>query len=126
MILIFGGAYQGKLDYAKERFGLSDDEIFFCTEQTTRIDFSKKAIANLEELSLACTKRGESARDYFAARREEWKDAVLLCADISAGVVPVDPVLRAWREENGRLLAWLCAASEETVRMFCGLPQRLK
>ena len=32
MILIFGGAYQGKLDFAKEKFNISDEEVFECTE----------------------------------------------------------------------------------------------
>ncbi len=30
MHLIFGGAYQGKLEYAKERYGLADQDIFVC------------------------------------------------------------------------------------------------
>ncbi len=41
MILIFGGAYQGKLEYAKEHWNFSDDDVFFCEENLT-IDLSKK------------------------------------------------------------------------------------
>lgn len=32
MILIFGGAYQGKLDFAKKKFGVTDRQVFTCTE----------------------------------------------------------------------------------------------
>ena len=35
MILIFGGAYQGKSDFAKKTFGLSGSDISFCHEIKT-------------------------------------------------------------------------------------------
>ena len=31
MVLIIGGAYQGKLDFAKSAFGLSESDVFTCT-----------------------------------------------------------------------------------------------
>ena len=40
MILIIGGAYQGKLDYAKEKFGLKDEDIFDCAKANDGSDFS--------------------------------------------------------------------------------------
>ncbi|SUQ41002.1 hypothetical protein CNEONATC25_01485 [Clostridium neonatale] len=30
MILIFGGSYNGKLNFCKEKYMVKDDEIFFC------------------------------------------------------------------------------------------------
>ena len=48
MILIFGGAYQGKLDFAKETFGLTDADIHVCS--TGEIDFSKRCISRLKSL----------------------------------------------------------------------------
>ena len=38
MILIIGGAYQGKLDFAKETFGITDTDVHICSE--VEIDFS--------------------------------------------------------------------------------------
>ena len=32
MILIIGGAYQGKLDYAKDTFGIVDADVYTCSE----------------------------------------------------------------------------------------------
>ena len=40
MILIIGGAYQGKLDFAKEAFGITDEDVFVCKD--SEIDFSKR------------------------------------------------------------------------------------
>ena len=126
MILIIGGAYQGKLSYAMDRFSLKKEEVFFCTQERAQIDFSQKAAARLEEFALVCVREKKEARTYLQERREQWKDHILLCADISAGVVPVESELRAWREMTGRMLAYLSRESEETIRMFCGIAQRLK
>ena len=34
MVLIFGGAYQGKLDFAMKKFNIKDTDIFTCTEDS--------------------------------------------------------------------------------------------
>ena len=54
------------------------------------------------------------------------EDAVLISRDISAGIVPIDPEQRAWREDVGRYLASLAAKADTVTRIFCGLPQKLK
>jgi hypothetical protein len=106
MHLIFGGAYQGKLDYAKERYGLSDHDVYVCEAgggegsgphcaeieecpEKARIDFNKKIVYRLEEFVLGCVRRGEEAVDFLAENRQKWQDTVFLCTDISSGVVPV-------------------------------------
>ena len=42
MVLIIGGAYQGKLDYAKDTFGITDADVHTCGSE--EIDFSKRFI----------------------------------------------------------------------------------
>jgi len=132
MHLIFGGAYQGKLDYAKERYQLKDQEIFFCSagegegSAGANIDFTKKAVDRLEEFVLGCVRCGMEAKDYLEANHEEWKDTVFICTDISSGIVPFEKELRAWREMVGRTLMYLGKEAEEVTRIFCGLPQKIK
>lgn len=41
MELILGGVYQGKLDYARNSYALTDEDIFICTEQAPLL-FEKK------------------------------------------------------------------------------------
>lgn len=127
MIFITGGVYQGKLKYARERFGLTDKDIYICTGRVENVDFSRRCIAGLEELSLALAMQELEAAVYFAANKPLWEgDKILICADVSCGIVPGEPQERAWREENSRLANYLARSSEETVRLFCGLPQVLK
>lgn len=132
MHLIFGGAYQGKLEYAGERYQLEDENIFVCSSGEEgsvlkpEIDFSKKAIYRLEEFVLSCVRCGLEARDYLEMKRDQWRDTVFICTDISSGVVPCDKEQRAWREMVGRTLMYLGKEAEEVTRVFCGLPQKVK
>ena len=126
MEFIIGGAYQGKLDHAKKKYGLSDDDIFICTEESGEIDFSARCICNIEAYTLWCIRRGTDAGTIFREHREEWADSILICRDIFCGVVPVEAELRAWRELTGRLCAFLSFEAADVYRIFCGLEQRLK
>lgn len=124
MVLIIGGAYQGKLDYAKAAFSLTPEDIFTCTG--LKIDFSKRCVNALEEFCYACVQQSIDPVDYFQTHREGWQDSVLICADLSSGVVPVDPVERRWRHSTGQLCQYLAGQANQVSRIFCGLEQRLK
>lgn len=126
MHLIIGGAYQGKLDIAKNKFGFTDDQVFVCTDKTEKIDFSKKCIYHAEQFVLNCTRNSIEAAQYFKDHKEEWRDSIIICEDIFCGVVPIDDELRAWREMTGRLSIYLSNESESVTRVFCGLEQKLK
>lgn len=128
MIVIFGGAYQGKLEYAKENFNISDNDVYVCSADSTAIDtaLSKKIIYGLENFTFACVKAGLEAREELAAYREELKDKIIICADISQGIVPLDADQRAWREMNGRCMLWLGREADRVIRVFCGLGQDIK
>ena len=126
MILIFGGAWQGKLDFARARFGLNDDDICLCTAETDAIDFDRRCLAYVDRFALNRVRLGEETLDAFARNADRLTSLIVIATDISCGVVPVDPVMRAWRETCGRMNNWLAARSEEVWRLFCGLPQRLK
>lgn len=141
MHLIIGGAYQGKLESARERYNLEAQDVFFCCagnedrspgSPETRfsvepeIDFTRQAVCRLEEFVLGCVRSGIEAKTYLEENRDQWRDTIFICTDISSGVVPCDKELRAWREMVGRTLMYLGREAEEVTRIFCGLPQRLK
>lgn len=151
MILLIGGAYQGKLDYARECWHLTEDDIFTChTSETAtaseptaatdtaaahmdfpdlhknHIDFTKRCINQIEEFTLSCVRSHVDSVEYFRSHRQEWADSILICQDIFCGVVPLGAEMRAWRNETGRLCQYLSKEAAQVSRIFCGLEQRLK
>lgn len=120
MDLIIGGVYQGKLDYAKRRFGVTDDEVFDCAKNEG-LDTEKRCIYGLECYLKTCLLTGKTPDlDDFRP------DAAVICTDIFCGLVPADDAERAWRELAGKSVTRLAARAETVTRIFCGLPQRLK
>ena len=66
MELIFGGAYQGKTQYAAQKYGLTDADIFTCEDLD--LDPDSRCIRHLERFARACTEAGLDAREEFARR----------------------------------------------------------
>ena len=126
MVLIFGGAYQGKQDYALETYGLSAKDVYQCDLESMVINFDKKVIANLERFILACIKEEVSAKECLEDNIEKLRDKIIICDDISKGVVPVDKTERAWREMTGRTMTYLGQEADEVIRVFCGIGTRVK
>ena len=128
MIAIIGGAYQGKLDYAMERFGLAEGDVYRCGGAGTAMP-EGKICYEIDQWILALIQDGQERSDIDEAVEgflESYPEAIVICNDIFCGVVPIDPVLRAWREAVGRGMVMLNKQAMEVVRVFCGIPTRLK
>ena len=125
MVLIFGGVYQGKLDYAMERFEPADNDVYRCGEDNTGDPGGKKVVYELDKWILALVKAGADIEKAVRRFIADNKNAVVICNDVSCGVVPEDPVLRAWREAVGRALTMIARESDEVIRLFCGIPTLL-
>jgi len=123
MVLIIGGAYQGKLDYALDRYGLSEGDVCRCeTGGTPR----GKIIYEIDKWIYRLAEAGADVEEAIRELINVNSDAVVICNDISCGVVPVDAVQRKWREAVSRAAVQLAGASDEVVRLFCGIPTRIK
>ena len=124
MTLIIGGAYQGKLAFARETFSLAEEDVFTCSG--TEIDFSKPCINALEEFTLACIRQGADPIAFLREHRAQWEHTVFICQDLFCGVVPIDTELRVWRHTTGLVCQYLSREADRVSRIFCGLEQRLK
>jgi adenosyl cobinamide kinase/adenosyl cobinamide phosphate guanylyltransferase len=126
MILIFGGAYQGKLEYALGRFGLTREDVHFCMEEDTANPVGKRVVCHVDRWILALVRAGMDIEHCTGQFLEDNHNAIVICNDISCGVVPTDPILRRWREEVGRFMASLAKHSNQVIRLYCGIPTILK
>ena len=83
MELIFGGAYQGKTQYAAEKYHCKDEEIFTC--EGIELDRTARCIRHLERFAKACTDKGLDAREEF--ERQNPGAVCLIADDISCGML---------------------------------------
>lgn len=125
MVLIFGGAYQGKVEFALEKFNLSEKDVFNCTDLED-IDYSAKVINNIDQRILGFVREGVEAKEVLSLNIEKLKDKVIIVNDISQGVVPMEKDLRAWREMVGRAMLYLSKEADQVYRVFCGIGQQIK
>lgn len=106
MILVLGGAFQGKKDFARDHFGdkakyITDIEERFKTDKASLIDEINDKLLKNEQL-------------------------IIIGNEIGSGIVPIDKEERSYREEYGRYLCELAKNSSEVWRVFCGIGMRIK
>ncbi len=111
MILIIGGAYQGKRDYATATLGAPETAVIGHAETLIRemMDVGQDPVAEVMRLADG-----------------PWRDAVVLLQEVGGGVVPLDAAERAWREAVGRCGAVLAAKASKVIRVFLGIGTVIK
>ncbi|MEN8076689.1 bifunctional adenosylcobinamide kinase/adenosylcobinamide-phosphate guanylyltransferase [Clostridioides difficile] len=124
MILVFGGAYNGKTNYIKEKFNINEEDIFYCKDEN--IDFSRKVICGLHKFTYNCVLKNINSLEYIKNNINLFKDKIIICDEISSGIVPLKKEDRMWREETGRCLQYLSKESSFIYRIFCGIPTIIK
>ena len=123
MILVIGGAYQGKLEYVLKKH--PDKTVLQCDAENPKPDFSADIINSLHLLVLAQIREGIDTLEFLTGKLPELKDKVIISDDISCGVVPVEKEARQWREATGRCLVLLSENADEVIRIFCGIGGRI-
>jgi len=124
MTLVIGGAYQGKLEYVMGKH--QGKTVYQCDMDNPELDLSADVINSLHLMMLAQIRAGVDSLTYINEKLPEMKDKIIICDDISCGVVPVDPETRQWRETAGRCLALLSKNADDVIRIFCGIESRIK
>lgn len=129
MYLIIGGHAQGKLAWAKEHFGLTDDQILdgaaVSLDETGFRFADKRALYNLQELLYRALEQGNSSR-IIDRLLQLPPEAIIICNEVGAGLVPMDRQERQRRDLVGRTCCRLAEQAKEVWRIYCGLPQKIK
>ena len=126
MILVFGGAYQGKKEYIESELGICGDDIYVCRGLPEDIESDAASIYGLERWVYEMVQAGEVPEEILASKIDRLTSKVISIQDVSQGLVPMDAKERAFRESNGRCMVLLAEKADEVYRIFCGIPQRLK
>ena len=137
MKLIIGGAFQGKLEYARTQYGLADGWIDGADCAPEAIDgcrgiFHFEAYVRRLLQDYAGQEQGwERTVEAFAktvADRlyEKNPELVVVTRELGCGIVPIDPTDRKYRETHGRICTELAKQANEVVRVICGVGMKLK
>ena len=124
MILVTGGCFQGKTDYACRTFGI---------ERKDAVDGMTCPLEAVESAALLYhfheyIKRLMMEEKEFSVEEVLLKNPniVLVTNELGYGVVPVDRFDRAYREKTGRVCCQVAKVSKEVHRVVCGIGTVIK
>ncbi len=140
MILIVGGAWQGKLAFALDLAKKMDptdapewknkkkEEYKIAEGSRDSFDAAVKCriIHGLHAYIRRLLKEGKNVEDFLSAVRQQNPHVIITSNELGCGIVPVDPLDREWREVSGRASVSLARTSEEVYRMVCGIASQIK
>lgn len=126
MILVIGGAYQGKLKYVKERFHIQSEDIFDGESDSYETLVHKKVILNFHSLMRRFLLDEMNGFDEINKILDKNQDLIIITDEIGYGIVPLDPFERRYREETGRVCCYLAKEAQEVIRVLCGIATKIK
>ena len=126
MRLVLGGIAQGKRDYVKTAYQISENDIF-SGEQTELEQLS--GVVAVDQFHLWVKrkiKEGADVPELTEIFIKQNPDCIVICDEVGCGVVPVEKEERDYREQVGRMQIVLAKASESVERVICGIAQKIK
>lgn len=113
MILIIGGAHQGKTIYA-EQYKEQGYELIPSYHEIIREQL-EQGLDPLKEAEALLTKKADHI-----------DKMVLISNEVGYGLVPMDPFQRQYREQVGRVHCYLAKEAKQVIRVVCGIGMELK
>ncbi|MGN0618369.1 MAG: bifunctional adenosylcobinamide kinase/adenosylcobinamide-phosphate guanylyltransferase [Ruminiclostridium sp.] len=123
MILVTGGAFQGKTDYVKSCFMCSMIDGKDCDFNKV---FSAECVGNYHILVKRLIEQGENPIAFTERLCRENPRIIVIMNEIGGGIVPIEKEDRIWREQVGRAGCIIAAFSDIVVRICCGIPTVIK
>ena len=124
MWMIIGGAYQGKLEYAKS---LYPDLLWIDGEKCTEEEvFRCGGIYHFHTWIRKMMEQKRELRFLIERVKKENPNLVIVTDEIGYGLVPVDDFERRYREEVGRICTDFAAFSERVDRVVSGIAVPIK
>lgn len=127
MVLVTGGAYNGKLAYVMNEFSVDIKDL--CDGSKCEIDeiFLKSGIYNFHLLIRRLIDSGREEELFELQKRISASDIKYIISDETGmGVIPLDDKDRQYREYLGKILCKISMSCSKVIRVYYGIPQVLK
>ena len=126
MILIVGGAFQGKLPYALGLTGYQRKDFVDGADCDWDAIFKSKGIYHFQEYIRRCMKEGRDCEKLVERISRDNPDVVIVTQELGYGIVPCEPFDRKWREKTGRICTELAKGADKVYRVVCGVGMIIK
>lgn len=126
MILITGGAYQGKTQYAVDNFGLMQDDIAdgnICTESEI---LNAKCVSDYHIFIKRMLEKNTDVISFTNQLCEINKNLIVIMNEIGCGIIPIEKEDRIWRETAGKCGCIIAQNSKQAVRIINSIPMIIK
>ena len=123
MILITGGAYQGKTAYVKAHVQYEITDGAVCDFDAAK---SSKVLRNYHCLVRRLIDSGMDAERYTREFCIADPDCIVLIGEVGSGIIPAEKQERLWRENVGRAGCILAEHADSVIRLVCGIPTAIK
>lgn len=121
MVMIIGGAYQGKRAFATKHYPVQYLDGDVCPLDAI---FTTEGMYHFERYIARCD---QHQRTTLADQlMEKNPSIVLVSTEIGCGVVPMDRKVRQYRETVGRICTTLAGFSHTVHRVQCGISHTIK
>ena len=130
MILIIGGAYQGKMAFAEQlleeqkkngKAGSIFPQFHMWVKAHMEADANDKISEHVNS-----NEKNDKLEKELREKLAQEPDQIIVCDELGCGVVPMDAFERAWRERTGRIGCELAKQAEAVYRVTCGIGTRIK
>lgn len=126
MLLIVGGAFQGKLEAAKNLTGLSEADFVDGAVCPMEEIYTAKGIRHFHEYIRRMLQEQQSLGGFLTKLHGQNPDIVLISTELGYGVVPIEPFDRLYRESTGRICCEAARLSKKVYRVIAGIPCCIK
>ena len=126
MILVIGGAYQGKKDWVQGRYRLEESDWADGDSCSKEDLFQARAVNRFHLFVRRSVEEGRDLSDFADTLKKRNPSLIIVKNEIGCGVVPMDPLERKYRDQDGRLSEKLAAHCDTVVRVICGIGQVIK
>ena len=123
MIMITGGAYQGKHAYLHRFY---NDPITSGSDCDISQYSNIHCIDHYEILVKRILLSGNDPIIYTEKFYALNPDATVIINEIGCGIIPIEKRERVWREAVGKCGCYLAAHSDRVIRLVCGIPTAIK
>ena len=126
MILITGGAFQGKCSYAKQEYGVAQQNIVDGEVSDKEVLFHAEVIDHFHLFIQKMIENQENTKLFLEELLVKNPEVIIITTELGCGIVPINAKDRAFREEMGRISVFLAKRAKRVIRMICGIGMEIK